>query len=358
MHCRLLVTSLMFLSLLLNTTPNPTQADTSNGMPLFFPETGHTLAYSFRSFWQQNGGLDIFGYPITEVYLENGRPVQYFERARFEWFGDLVLTQGGLLGRWAAAEKQDQPAFKPVEAITTPEKDFYPETGHTLAFGFRDFWKSRGGLAVFGFPISEELQEQNPSDGQVYTVQYFERARFEYHPKNPIQYQVQLGLLGRQYLDKMQGAGLPAQAKVQKAENAWDGVRPTRIKLPRIKMDTDVVEGGFSLNAWDVPRYTAVHYWPVSGFPGSNGNLVIAGHSSFRDTIFSQLPQAVEGDDIILLVGKEERHYKVTEIMTLLPKDSWVMNSTSEETLTLITCVPIGVYSHRLVIRALPVKTK
>jgi hypothetical protein len=37
-------------------------------------------------------------------------------------------------------------------------------------------------VAIYGFPISEEFQEVNPDTGLVYTVQYFERQRFEWHP--------------------------------------------------------------------------------------------------------------------------------------------------------------------------------
>jgi LPXTG-site transpeptidase (sortase) family protein len=353
MQIRFLLGSLLLLTLLLNTGQG--QAASVNGAPLFFPETGHTLAYNFRDFWEHNGGLDIFGYPITEVYLENNRPVQYFERARLEWFGNLALTQGGLLGRWAATEKQDLPAFKPVNSSTGPTATFFPETGHTLDNGFQNFWQMRGGLAIFGFPISEEFQEQNASDGQLYTVQYFERARFEYHPANPLEYHVQLGQLGSQYLEKMHPAPVNALLKATQANTAWDNIRPTNIKIPRLKLDTDVVEGGFSLDVWDVPRFTAVHYWPVSGFPGSDGNIVIAGHAGFVNTIFDHLPQAVLGDEIILMVGNKEKHYKVTEIMTLLPEDNWIMNPTEGETLTLITCVPPGVYNHRLVVLALPI---
>jgi LPXTG-site transpeptidase (sortase) family protein len=354
MRMRLWLTGIFFLTLLLNT--GQAQADTANGKPLLFPETGHTLAYSFRVFWQQNGGLDIFGYPITEVFVENGRPVQYFERARFEWFGELALTQGGLLGRWIAADKQDQPPFKPVPPPAAPVGNFFPETGHTLSFGFLNFWQARGGLPVYGYPISEEFQELNPADGKVYTVQYFERARFEYHPENPVAYEVQLGHLGRQYLDKNQSAPPVALAKVQDAGNAWDRVRPTNIKMPRLNLDTEVVEGGFTFNVWDVPRYTAVHYWPVAGFPRTPGNLVIAGHSGFRDTIFHHLPKAVLGDEIIVRVGDEDTRYTITEIMTLLPENSWVMSPTTTETLTLITCIPLEIYSHRLVVRAVPLR--
>jgi hypothetical protein len=43
---------------------------------------------------------------------------------------------------------------------------------------FRDYWKNFGGLPIFGFPITEQRKEGD------YWVQYFERARFEYHPEN------------------------------------------------------------------------------------------------------------------------------------------------------------------------------
>lgn len=62
-----------------------TQASTEAGAPVLIAETGHTLAYGFREFYEQHGGTSIFGLPLTEVYLEHGRPVQYFERARLEW---------------------------------------------------------------------------------------------------------------------------------------------------------------------------------------------------------------------------------------------------------------------------------
>lgn len=51
----------------------------------YFPETGHTLAGAFRWYWEQHGGMRIFGYPLSEPYYEsNGLLVQYFERARME----------------------------------------------------------------------------------------------------------------------------------------------------------------------------------------------------------------------------------------------------------------------------------
>jgi hypothetical protein len=51
----------------------------------YFPETQHTVSYAFLDYYRDNGGLDVFGYPLSEFRYENGRVVQYFQRARMEW---------------------------------------------------------------------------------------------------------------------------------------------------------------------------------------------------------------------------------------------------------------------------------
>jgi hypothetical protein len=56
------------------------------------PATGHLIARPFRTYWQSRNGLAIFGLPITEVVIENGRQVQYFERARLELHPELAGT--------------------------------------------------------------------------------------------------------------------------------------------------------------------------------------------------------------------------------------------------------------------------
>ena len=66
-----------------------------------------------------------------------------------------------------------------------------PGRADSLSGPFLRYWQADGGLAIFGYPISEELME----DG--YLVQYFERNRFEYHPEFAgTRNEVLLGLLG------------------------------------------------------------------------------------------------------------------------------------------------------------------
>jgi hypothetical protein len=75
---------------------------------------------------------------------------------------------------------------------------------------FLDYWRKNGGLAQQGNPISQEFDERNADpplgDGQTHKVQYFERARFEYHPENAQPYDVLLGLLGTEQFRAKYGA--------------------------------------------------------------------------------------------------------------------------------------------------------
>jgi hypothetical protein len=185
----------------------------SNPACIYFPQTQHNLCYGFRAYWEQFGGLAIFGYPLTEEFQENGLTVQYFERARFEWHPgqfpqryDVLL---GLLGDEVTAGRQGQAPFQPAQPNNAPGCVYFAQTGHNVCGDFLAFWQQNGGLATFGYPISEPFAEQNPDTGQVYTAQYFERQRFEAHPEANVPYHVLLGRLGAQVLHNRYGTPYP-----------------------------------------------------------------------------------------------------------------------------------------------------
>jgi hypothetical protein len=54
-----------------------------------YDETGFPVCYAFLDFLDSNGGVDQFGLPISGFEAYNGRIVQYFERARLEWYPEL-----------------------------------------------------------------------------------------------------------------------------------------------------------------------------------------------------------------------------------------------------------------------------
>lgn len=206
-------TWVVVLALFLVTPVFADAAPASNPTKVYFPETGHVVANGFLQYWRDNGGLMMFGYPLTEEMSQNGRTVQYFERAVFEYHADAPDGWKVQLRRLGADQttSNSDPAFNPVSGSNDANCTFYAPTGHRLCFGFRDYWQNHGALAQFGYPISEEFQERNADTGQTYTVQYFERARFEYHPENAPQYQVLLGRLGYAAFlqDGVYGGGLP-----------------------------------------------------------------------------------------------------------------------------------------------------
>ncbi|MCC6629451.1 MAG: hypothetical protein IT340_18875 [Chloroflexi bacterium] len=207
---------------LLPQAPRPAPATTGPDLT-YFPETGHSLAFSFQDFWERSGGLSIFGFPLTEEFEQrnaDGGPfftVQYLERQRFEYHPELVGTPYevslGRLGAEDAAQRADLRglwALNPVPATAASIEGcrYVPETQHRLCGEFRPYWEGHGlelgdpgvsvreSLALFGYPISEEFID--PRTGLI--TQYFERAVFEYHAALPTSARVLLVRLGAQRL--------------------------------------------------------------------------------------------------------------------------------------------------------------
>jgi hypothetical protein len=175
---------------------DPVDAPSDLSYTRYFPATHHTLREPFLSFWTRHGDIPVFGYPITEPFLEGGQTVQYFERARLVYSGGQVSVSP--LGLAVTAGRH----FPRVPSTSDASRFYYASSGHTLAAPFLAYWQAHQGSEIIGPPISEPLREQNgDGTGRVYLVQYFRNMRLEYHPElKGTPYVVQPGLLGRQYL--------------------------------------------------------------------------------------------------------------------------------------------------------------
>lgn len=172
----------------------------------YFSETGFWVNDPFLSFWQEHGGLETFGYPISRVFYQDGLFRQYFERAVFEQHdenaGTPYVVLLNRLGSLTSVDRRAEVPFQSVGSAPSADCSYYTETHHSLCGTFRAFWQAHGGLAAFGFPISEPFDELSQTDGKVHRVQYFERTRFELHPENAPPYDVLLGLLGSEELHR------------------------------------------------------------------------------------------------------------------------------------------------------------
>jgi pimeloyl-ACP methyl ester carboxylesterase len=184
-----------------------------------FAETGYCISGRIRQFWEQNGGLSVFGLPIGPQHeaVVEGQPlqVQWFERNRLELHPENAPPFDVLLGRLGVdvleREGRDWWGFERSEP--EPGCRYFAETGHNICGSILAAWRAGGleldgrpgkseqeNLALFGLPLSDARTERL-SDGREYTVQWFERVRFELHPQNPPNARVLLGLLG----SEMQG---------------------------------------------------------------------------------------------------------------------------------------------------------
>lgn len=169
-----------------------------------FPETGHCIEDPIRTYWERNGGLPVFGYPVSPLLFTDveGQTLkaQWFERDRLEDHGpDGVMA--GRLGAQLLEWRGTPWEGLPQASGPAPGCRYFPETRHNLCAPYLGYWERNGGLARFGYPISEPMAE---SVGNWYGgVQYFERRRMESH-LNLAGTPILLGLLGRTLSDLQQ----------------------------------------------------------------------------------------------------------------------------------------------------------
>jgi len=184
--------------------------------PLYFPETNHYVPAQFKQRWLEQGGLEIFGLPLTEPFTDEAHTIQYFERGILELYLE-ARAEPGFAELHSSEQLRRITRLRPLGSTLTEKRIFsraapfqsdeqrryFGETGHSLSYGFLYFWQKNGGLTQFGYPISEEMEEVSATDGLKHTVQYFERGRFEYHPENKgTPYETQLGQLGREEMQR------------------------------------------------------------------------------------------------------------------------------------------------------------
>jgi hypothetical protein len=105
---------------------------------------------------------------------------------------------------------------KTLAARTVPNNrrasSYFPETGHNLSGAFRDYWQDNGGLVRQGYPLTEPFYEVSDTNGEIYRVQYFERAVFELHPEHgDPRFRVLLSQLGTFQYEQKYPDGAPGQ---------------------------------------------------------------------------------------------------------------------------------------------------
>lgn len=150
-------------------------------------------------------------------------------------------------------------------------------------------------------------------------------------------------------------------------------ILPSRLVVPSIKIDTSVVELGWStkkdaagavFSEWDVADYAA-GWHKNSSLPSEPGNIVLSGHNNIRGAVFRELDQLKRGDELMLYAGGKEYTYTVDEVLIVPEKFATeqqrldnvsYIQETKDDRLTLVSCWPRNDNTHRIIVVARPEK--
>ena len=133
---------------------------------------------------------------------------------------------------------------------------------------------------------------------------------------------------------------------------------PERLLIPNIDLDAKIVPVGTKTDdkgrvLWETAAFAVGHH-KGSGMPGESGNVVLSGHiSSPREgAVFHDLPHLQTGMSVIVGTADRQYLYTIVETRVVTPDAVEVLDPTDQAIITMLTCVPDGIYSHRLVVRA------
>jgi len=194
----------------------PGPASLAEAEAAYFPETGHAVSGVFWDFWRRRGALDVFGYPLTAAYEDEGVLVQWFQRARFERWPDRAGVVLALLGQEMGIYEPPLPPPADQAALQAAGLRYFPETGHLVGGAILRFFESYGGVEIFGYPLTEEIAVGPEDRGGV--VQWFQRGRLEWRPDTG----VQAGLTGQELLHRHGLADSPAARRTERPAGTPD----------------------------------------------------------------------------------------------------------------------------------------
>ena len=128
------------------------------------------------------------------------------------------------------------------------------------------------------------------------------------------------------------------------------------IEIPKIKCSLPVYHG-----VEDTVLQIAVGHIPGSSLPigGESTHAVLSGHRGLPSArLFTDLDKLVVGDVFLLHVLDETLTYEVDQILIVEPYDLSSLEITpGEDLVTLVTCTPYGINTHRLLVRGHRIET-
>ncbi len=122
------------------------------------------------------------------------------------------------------------------------------------------------------------------------------------------------------------------------------------VEIPKLNTTMPIYHG-----TDDSVLQVAIGHIPGTSLPvgGQGTHAVISGHRGLPSAkLFTDIDQLVEGDTFLIQVLDETLTYEVDQILTVTPDDVSALEiDPDQDYVTLVTCTPYGVNTHRLLVR-------
>lgn len=148
-----------------------------------------------------------------------------------------------------------------------------------------------------------------------------------------------------------------SKTSLKQASESYDGLLNVRgdgimgyVEIPKISVNLPIYHGTDETTLSRGVGHLLGSSLPIGGL---GSHCVLTGHSGLSgQKMFSDLDQLKLGDVFYLKTLDETLAYMVLNISTVLPEDTSKLNiDPAQDTVTLVTCTPYGVNTHRLLVR-------
>lgn len=206
------------------------------------------------------------------------------------------------------------------------------------------------GMAIFSYPIvSDALARKNASiaiQEIEAEVQNMDSERLDAIREAAEQYNRQLS--------DVQKRDEQGEAEADNGVSYMDmldaGAALGYITIPKIDVNLPIFEGVGEASLLKGVGHLVQTSYPIGG---ESTHSALSGHRGLAEAVlFTDLDQLERGDLFFLHVLDEALAYRVDQILVVLPDDTSALEvMAGRDFCTLVTCTPIGVNSHRLLVR-------
>jgi len=152
------------------------------------------------------------------------------------------------------------------------------------------------------------------------------------------------------------GMGTPGVAQYENSLNLGPGGMMGLVSIPEIGVNLPIYHG---TSAATLDKGVGHLYGSALPVGGAGTHAVLTGHSGVAGhPLFTKLNRLTLGDTFTITVSNQSLTYRVDQIRTVLPTQTDSLNAVAgKDYVTLVTCTPIGVNTHRLLVRGVRVPT-